>query len=66
MLRITITTLALCASLCACAQKYPDQRPADADVDKEKGTCLSVCLVSGRATSQLFGFCTFFSNGYNK
>ena len=28
------------------------QRPADADVDKGKGTCSSVSLVSGRASAQ--------------
>ena len=28
MLRITATALALCVGLSACAQKYPDQRPA--------------------------------------
>ena len=28
------------------------QRPTDAGVDKEKGTCSSVSLVSGRASAQ--------------
>ena len=28
MLRVTISALALCVGLSACAQKYPDQRPA--------------------------------------
>ena len=31
MLRVTVSALALCIGLSACAQKYPDQRPAPAD-----------------------------------
>ena len=31
MLRVTVSAFLLCVGLCACAQKYPDQRPAQQD-----------------------------------
>ena len=50
MLRITLSLLVFCVSLTACAQKYPDQRPAPQDrlfVSEAVEAKISACITRG-------------------